>query len=293
MSHYLSLCAIFQNEAPFLEEWLRFHDRIGVEHFFLYDNDSTDEFKPVLAPWLAAGRVTLYRAAGPAAQIHVYHHCIGAHARDSFWMIFTDIDEYLFSPAQADLRVFLKGFESEPGVVANWLMFGSSGHERQPAGLTTLNFARRCEFDLCTFEPGLLKDKNLDPKNPASYFKFCGHVKSIVNMRDIVDVGLNVHVFRYRDGRPSVNANHRPLSGYFSEDESAIGLLRIHHYASRSWEEYRRRLQRVRADTGAPYEAERLLKRNLLFNQIEDKTIFPLAREIESDMRAQKPPRPG
>lgn len=59
MKHYLSVCCIFKDEAPYLEEWLRFYSLIGVEHFYLYDNDSTDAFKAVLAPWAAAGKVTL------------------------------------------------------------------------------------------------------------------------------------------------------------------------------------------------------------------------------------------
>lgn len=44
MKHdYLSIGAIFKDEAPYLAEWIEFHRLVGVEHFFLYDNLSTDE----------------------------------------------------------------------------------------------------------------------------------------------------------------------------------------------------------------------------------------------------------
>jgi hypothetical protein len=35
---YLSICAIFRHEAPYLREWIEFHKLIGAERFFLYDN---------------------------------------------------------------------------------------------------------------------------------------------------------------------------------------------------------------------------------------------------------------
>ncbi len=32
------LSAVFQNEAPYLKEFIEFHKLMGVEHFFLYNN---------------------------------------------------------------------------------------------------------------------------------------------------------------------------------------------------------------------------------------------------------------
>ena len=66
--YYLSACAIFRNEAPYLEEWLVFHLGIGVEHFYLYENRSTDDFRGVLAPFVERRQVTLVnwpKAQGP------------------------------------------------------------------------------------------------------------------------------------------------------------------------------------------------------------------------------------
>ena len=37
MSTYLSICAIYRDEAPYLVEWIEFHRLVGVEHFYLYD----------------------------------------------------------------------------------------------------------------------------------------------------------------------------------------------------------------------------------------------------------------
>ena len=39
--HYLAACLVFKDAASYLDEWIRFHQRVGFEHFYLYDNDST------------------------------------------------------------------------------------------------------------------------------------------------------------------------------------------------------------------------------------------------------------
>ena len=40
----ISICAIFKNEAPFLKEWLEFHLMLGIDHFYLYNNNSEDDY---------------------------------------------------------------------------------------------------------------------------------------------------------------------------------------------------------------------------------------------------------
>jgi len=49
-AHFLSICTIFKNEARYLREWIEFHRLVGVDHFYLYENRSEDDFAPVLAP---------------------------------------------------------------------------------------------------------------------------------------------------------------------------------------------------------------------------------------------------
>ena len=40
---YLSFCSIFKNEAPYMKEWIEYHLLVGVDHFYLYNNNSTDK----------------------------------------------------------------------------------------------------------------------------------------------------------------------------------------------------------------------------------------------------------
>ena len=38
LQHELGVCAIFRDEARFLDEWISFHAGVGATHFYLYNN---------------------------------------------------------------------------------------------------------------------------------------------------------------------------------------------------------------------------------------------------------------
>lgn len=144
----LAICAIFQDEARFLGEWIESHRLQGVEHFFLYDNRSHDNPAAVLRPWLEPGIVTLVdwpTAFEEFAQIKAYNHCLEHHGADFEWLAMIDIDEFLYCPTGDPLPAVLQTFPGVPAVVVHWQVFGSSGHRESPGGLVTEQFTRRAK----------------------------------------------------------------------------------------------------------------------------------------------------
>jgi hypothetical protein len=144
----LGICAIFQDEASYLGEWIEFHRLQGVEHFFLYDNRSHDEPERVLRPWLDEGVVTLLDwpwSFEDYAQVKAYNHCLEHFGTQFEWMAMLDIDEFLFCPDGDPLPDILATFTGAPAVVANWQVYGSSGHEKSPGGLVIEQFTRRAQ----------------------------------------------------------------------------------------------------------------------------------------------------
>ena len=56
--YFIAVACIIKNEGPYLKEWLEYHKLIGVEHFYVYDNESTDDTKDILKPYIDSGEVT-------------------------------------------------------------------------------------------------------------------------------------------------------------------------------------------------------------------------------------------
>ena len=131
---YLSICAIYRWEGPYLREWVAFHRLMGVERFFLYDNRSDDEHREALAPYLEDGTVELTEWPMFPGQVQAYTDCIERHREDSRWIAFIDIDEFLFSPTGRPLPEVLARYERWAGVGVNRVTFGTSGHETRAAG---------------------------------------------------------------------------------------------------------------------------------------------------------------
>lgn len=244
--YYLSACGIFRNEAAYLEEWLIFHLGVGVEHFYLYENNSTDDFRSVLAPFLARGEVTLLDWPKAQGQKAAYRHCVGFAAAQSRWVAFLDLDEFLFSPQQRDIRPILEKYRELPSLQIRRATFGSSGLQRKPIGGVLQSYTRRAA----------------EIRGP----------KSIANPR-------------------LIRAIHNPhqFSMWGDEETHFCDELRINHYWSRSIEELLEKLQRGDAWFKRPRLIDHHLTEEARLNEVEDRCIQPLAREIAEEFRAGRP----
>jgi hypothetical protein len=218
---YLSVWSLYQDEAPYIREWIEFHRLMGVERFFLYDHYSADDHLEQLAPYLEDGIVVLYEWPIDPGQVQAANHCLEQHRDDSRWIAFIDLDEFLFSPTGKPLPEVLAEYEEWPGVVVNVSVFGTSGHELPPGGLVIENYTAR------TDNPGVN-----------------GHKKSIVDPSRVES--CRGGVFDFSEGH-SVNENKEPSDGRVGE-EVFFDRLRINHYHTKSRIEFERKVAKPRAD---------------------------------------------
>ena len=91
----LSVVAIMKCEGPYLKEWLDYHLLAGVDHFYIYDNDSPDNQAEVAAPYVKAGLVDYIHAPGKAMQNFVYNDAVKRFKFQSRYMAFIDGDEFI------------------------------------------------------------------------------------------------------------------------------------------------------------------------------------------------------
>lgn len=128
----LSVCALFTNESKYLKEWIEYHRLIGVDHFYLYDNNSKDRFRSILNPYIKKEIVTLISwpdyfpkrkeeieplwslSTMAAAYEHAIHYqCV----EETNWLAILNINEFLVPMVEENLTEILKRYENFPGII--------------------------------------------------------------------------------------------------------------------------------------------------------------------------------
>lgn len=146
----LVIGAIFKNEAGILKEWLDHYFSHGVEHAYLINDESTDDFESVLKPYREKGLITLFNARWKnyaGRQPDMYTTFFMPHFSQFRWLIIADLDEFLWSPRNKDLREVLKECSHLTQIQFVQTQFGSAGHVTQPASVVQgFTKKRRSQF---------------------------------------------------------------------------------------------------------------------------------------------------
>jgi len=228
---YLAVVACMKNEAPYIREWVEYHLLQGVERFYLFDNESEDNTKDILAPYVAEGVVVLNDTPGRGIQKPCYNAALIAYGNFARWLAFIDCDEFLVPMRGGNTgehcgeRVsdILKDFEAYPAVAVNWRIFDSNGHIEKPQGLVIESYTR-CAADTA-WEPNL-------------------YVKCVIDPTRTIECGIHSHL--YVNGASAVDENFSPI--FRGTSEHTENRLRINHYFSKSRAEYLAKIARRTAD---------------------------------------------
>ncbi len=258
--HTLCVVAALKNEAPYIREWIEYHRIVGVEKFFLYDNESGDDLRSVLAPYIRSRVVELVPWAGRRQQLAIYADAFRLHGWQTTWMAVIDADEFLYPVCCDSVADVLCEYEMFGGVTANWMMFDSGGHETKPAGLVVESYRRRL---------------------PLVAAENC-HVKTVCKPA-FTRAFMDPHVPAMRLGRYVVNQAREPMLCPFNYVPAGTDKLQIFHYWTKSREELLAKLSRGRAMLSTLDTAKSLDMLNFEIYEIEtgmDRFIPALKRRL-------------
>lgn len=223
--HYVALCAIAKNEGPYFKEWIEWHRKMGVEKFYIYDNESTDNTRSILEPYMASGLVDYQYWPGKKQQLSVYDDCIERHRLDTRWLGIIDLDEFVVPVKYSDIPSFLKPLEEYSSVEINWLVYGSSGQKKY----VEENLMSRFKFH-------------------SDYNHYLNrHVKSFFNPRKVCTM-IGCHEVARIEGKAS-DSHGNSLKKGFRDRTPQHDIIKINHYAIKSLEEFMQKRARGRART--------------------------------------------
>jgi hypothetical protein len=233
---FLSAMVRVKDEARFLPEWLACQRELGVEHVYVYDNGSGDNFEEILQPFLRDGYITLIpwpqRPVSPSADLHF----LNTFGHLSTWVSFMDVDEFVRESSSGELLRVLRSMDFAPALAINWRYFGSSGFRYIPDGLVIENFDQADE-------------------------KLNDHVK-VIAQPSMIHRYRNSHNFYYKRGRLArVSDGRRVLGSFAAPSSGKKPSLEIAHYVYRSRADYENKLRRGFSDRRGEIDADRTIAR--------------------------------
>ncbi len=221
------LISVMRNEAPRLPFWLRFYEQLGVDHFLIVDNGSTDDTIPCLS---AADQVTVYRteASYKDAEFGVdwVNAVAQAHCRDK-WVLFVDSDEFLsFDGAETrglpelvrlmrdrridSLQCLLLDLYSRQDVRNNVVRTGES------------------PFDVCNLFDGLGYGRNFDPVTRTTWITGGVRDRMFFGENPVGSPALNkTPLVRWSGGPRFLQSAHRLAPAAFNSQSDRAGLTGV------------------------------------------------------------------
>ena len=223
----LAVVSIMKDEGSYIKEWLDYHLLAGVNHFFIYDNESEDNLKEILQPYIDAGIVTSIFYPGKARQMPAFNAAVRDFKFFCRYMAFIDADEFIFPVSKSTITEVLDEIllpnPNASGLGINWIFYGSNGHDKADLSRGVLDrFTAR--------------DANINKQ-----------IKTIADPRKINFI-WNPHSAVYLNNSHSVNEKGNTFEGPFNKEKTA-DKISINHYHTKSWEEYC--LKRNRGDAAS------------------------------------------
>lgn len=212
-TYFLTVAAIFKNEAIALREWCQHYFNEDADHILLIDNGSSDDFIPQIADFISAGKITLLVDPTPYDQDNVYNRLLVPYLKSTTWLQIMDMDEFMYG-RNGSIVDYLKTLDEDVGAIrVGWKMFGTSGHLVQPQSIIQ-SFTNR-----------------------GPYYGDNINIKSIFRSRAATHLKMHkTEILRnYREIAPYQPP--RPAGTGTNETDLAEHVLHLNHYSlqSRDW----------------------------------------------------------
>lgn len=254
----ISVIVMFKNEEMIMEEWFQHYISEGIDHFYLIDNGSTDNYIDIVNRYI--DKITLVvdpTRDNVATQPLLYNkHFLETIKTESEWIIVADMDEYIYGRRNFNsISDYVNAIpEKITRIIMPWKNFGNNNNRLQPSSIIHSLTKRE--------EGSHLIQRNLSGN-------WLGHCKSLTRTNSLLR--LDVHIcetvdrfvcfsdFKKADG----------LANFSLEDQN----LHINHYQHMSNEYYTKvKIIRGRGQTSTPnhYNLEKFHRESKYFNQTDD-----------------------
>eukprot|EP01041_Mallomonas_annulata_P010318 gene10318-21535_t len=143
----------FKDEDLVIEEFLDHYIWQGVQHFYIIDNNSSDNTLLRLQQYNSTGMISYYFIPEQFSQVENYQIVFKSHAKtETKWLIVVDVDEYIYHRNGLSILEYINKLNASyiTHIRLNWRNFGSSNHTIQPRCIRTSFTWRAAAYGLPT-----------------------------------------------------------------------------------------------------------------------------------------------
>lgn len=212
--YFLSILTAVRDENEYLKEWLDYHISMGVDHFYIYDNESiapiyeylqSIEYEHIdrvtVIPW----KTTVY------TQQDTCNHWLKTYGEETKWFICMDVDEFVKIKEGQDktLIEFLNDNSAYSSIKCKWKHFTADGRVEKTDEPVMERFTTETDWS--------------DWKQGGKYFAQSNRVSHFISY--VPQVRLNMQTLDF---------NSQIISDFYQ----------LNHYFTKSYEEYLEKLRR-------------------------------------------------
>lgn len=240
MKYFLTIVAIFKNEEDSIGEWINHYLMEGVDHFYLINNGSTDNYQRVTDRYVSRNIVEINTDHGIHMQEKHYNtYYLNRVKSESEWVMVVDLDELIYS--RDKFRKISDYLRSLPDNVAQvyvpWKLFGSNGHVKQPSNCID-NFTMRTKYNHIKTN-GMIDNENMLTKT-LSRTKYLTRMSIHYSITSPI-VAQSPIVEITSDGKIcGPNQKQSLTSKNISEEILKSSMLHCNHYPIQSFEWFKK-----------------------------------------------------
>ena len=249
------ICCIVKKEDAYIDEWIRYHLKMGFSKIYVYDNTDAFDMKHFFDDKAYKGKIELIHYPGNNMQYVVYSDFVTNHSNKHTWVAFFDIDEFITLINPEPIASYLSRKCPSGALSMSWRLFGDNGITEYSPG----NVVER--FIMCE-------------KNPDK------HVKTLSRCADI-DKVFNSHFASLKEGKIQRDSHGNNLGGSPFNENPTLHEIYINHYFGKSLGEFLEKRKRGRPDITNPRSEEEFRQYNK--NEVEDTRArdFFLKKELD------------
>lgn len=260
MEEELVLMTNVKCEEQYLDEWITYHAHLGVDKFYLYDNnDDPSTIHAALEKCKYKDRVVVHWFPGAFVMQRATPHWLETYRHKHKAVIFIDADEFFVLHKHATLKELLEEHLYPRGgaLAVNWLLFGDNGIKENDLRPVTERFTRR-------------------QSTPANQ-----HVKTIAMCKDLLG-RICTHGAYVAQGTYQMDTNGTIVPEVFNPD-GPIDVAQINHYFCKTRIEWERKRNKGHCDWPVGSRRASIEYEQHNFNEVEDVKARDFYRSVVNE----------